>query len=117
VQNFLYKRALFGLDVYKKREIREMHPKERSKIARIHRRTQRELNSFKQQLVIQKSNVLLSVFHKSPLAQKILQESDTIPDLDNKFSFGDLGIKKEHVVERLHQAGILPSNFYEINAR
>lgn len=115
VQNFIYKRALFGLSVYNKTEIREMHNKKRSKINRLHQRTQKELNIWKQLLIINYSNKFLEMFPNSPLAQQLIKDSSTDPLLNNNFTFGDLGIKKEHVIERLLKVGILPPNFHEIN--
>lgn len=115
VQNFLYKRALFGLGIYTKQEIRQMHTKKKGKIRRIHLRTQRELNLWKQSLIIESTNQFLELFPNSPLAQEIIKDSTTDPLLSNNFTFRDLGIKKEHVVEKLLEAGILPNNFYDIN--
>jgi hypothetical protein len=115
VQNFIYKRALFGLSVYNKTEISKMHFNKKSKINRIHQRTQKELNIWKQLLIIKSSNKFLELFPNSPIAQEIIKDSKTDPLLSNNFTFGDLGIKKEHVVERLYEVGVLPRNFYEIN--
>ena len=116
VQNFLYKQALFGLGIYNKRELANMPKKEKSKISRLRERTQGELNILKQKLIIEKTNVLLELFPNSPLAQKILNDDYVDAGLENKFSFRDLGIKKEHVVSRLCKARILPENFHQINA-
>jgi len=115
VQNFLYKRALFGLSIYNKDEINEMHRKKKSKIRSIHLRTQKELTLWKQSIIIKTSNEFLKLFPNSPIAQEMIKDSSIDPLLSNNFTFQDLGIKKEHVVERLLDIGILPSNFYEIN--
>ena len=117
VQNFLYKQALFGLSIYNKRELAEMPPKEKGKISKLRERTQGELNILKQKLIIERSNALLELFPNSPLAQTILTDDYVDPELENKFSFRDLGIKKEEVISRLCKARILPENFHQINAR
>ena len=43
-QNFLYKRALFGLKMYKPEEIKAMHWQKRKRIKKVQRRTQDILN-------------------------------------------------------------------------
>ena len=94
-----------------------MPAKEKSKITKLRERTQGELNTLKQKLIIERSNALLELFPNSPLAQTILNDDYVDPELENKFSFRDLGIKKEDVIFRLCKARILPENFHQINAR
>jgi len=117
VQNFLYKRALFGLGIYNKQELKELTPKEKSKVISLHNRTRKELNKLKQQLVIKQSNYFFSLFPNSALAKDILDNPFIDPKLGNKFSFSDFGIKKEHVIDLLIEVNVLPKNFHQINAR
>ena len=114
VQNFLYKRAIFGLSIFGKEEIKEMHPNKRHRIIKVHKRAQRELNLWKQNIVIQNTNRWLKLFPNSPLAQDIINTTTTDPTVKNKLSFDDLGITKDEVVDKLLKAGILPNNFYEL---
>lgn len=117
VQNFLYKRALYGLNIYTDKELQEMPRNIKNKIIKVYKRANKEITLLKQSLIIERSNALLSLFPNSPLAQDILNDDFVDPNLTNKFKFSDLGIRKEDVIEHLHSAGVLPENFYEINAR
>jgi len=53
-QNFLYKRALFGLSVYSKEEIDAMHYAKKKRIAGVHLRAQKVLNICKKENIIEK---------------------------------------------------------------
>ena len=50
-QNLLYKRAMFGLNIYSKEEIQQMHWQKRKRIKKVQIRAQKELNLWKQELV------------------------------------------------------------------
>jgi hypothetical protein len=115
VQNFLYKRALYGLNLYNKREIRELKPYEKHQIQKVTNRTNKLLNVWKQKLIIKRSNELFELFPNSPLAQDLIKNKRVDPKLRNKFTFGDLSMRKEDVIDKLLEAGILPKNFYNIN--
>ena len=115
VQNFLYKRAMFGLSIFEQEEIKTMHPEKRHRIIKVHKRTQRELNIWKQKIVKKNTDQFLKLFPNSPLAQDLLIESTIDTKFKNKLSFKELGIDKEQIVDKLHKAGILPTNFYELN--
>jgi hypothetical protein len=117
VQTFLYKRALKGLDAYNKKELRELDPVEKHKVIRLYSRTQKELNMWKHKLTIEASNELLELFPNSPLANAIIKDDYLDVQTENSFSFRDLGIKREDIIAQLHKVGILPNNFYEINAK
>lgn len=114
VQNFLYKQALFGLMIYKPDEVKELTPKERYKIISLQHKAVREMNVLKQEKIIKSTNNILALFTKSSLAKQIINDTHVDPKLFDNFSFNDLDIKKDQVVNRLHKAKILPDNFYEI---
>jgi hypothetical protein len=115
VQNFLYKRALFGLSVFDKEDIALMHKDKQKRILKVHKRAQRELTVWKQELINKLSNDLFELFPNSLLAQELIKRPATDPTFKNTFSFKDLGIKKDQVVDKLYKSGILPNNFYELN--
>ena len=117
VQSFLYKRALKGLDVYNKKELKELDPNEKHKVIKLYSRTQKELNMWKHKLTIEATNDLLELFPNSSLAKAIIKDDYLDVKTENAFSFRDLGIKREDIIAQLHKTGILPDNFYEINAR
>lgn len=115
VQNFLYKRAMFGLSIFKQQEIKEMHPEKRYRIIKAHKRTKKELNVCKQYIIKNITDEVLKLFPNSPLAQELINGSTIDPTFKPEFSFKELGIEKDAVVDRLHKVGILPNNFYDLN--
>ena len=114
-QNFLYKRAMFGLKMYSKEEVRKMSSKKRKRIIMFHKRTQKELNLWKQEIIIKTTNTLFSLFKKESLAGE-MTECYSKPDKTfvSRTSFKDLGIEKEDIVNRLLDKRLLPQNFREL---
>jgi len=117
VQSFLYKRALKGLEVYTKKEIREMNKEEKHKIIKMYSRTQKELTLWKHKLTIAASDEILALLPNSMLARALVNYDCLDITTDNSFSFRDLGIKKTDIIQKLHEVGILPANFYDINKK
>jgi ribosomal protein L9 len=116
-QNFLYRRALFGLKVYKPEEIKTMFKDKKERIEKVHKRAQNELNLWKQTLTNNMFNALFAkYFSKSPMGKELLTTygSITDPKYINKINFKDLGVKKKDVVNKLIELGVLPKNFYEL---
>lgn len=119
-QNFLYKRALFGLKMYTQEEIKAMHTQKRKRIMKVHRRAQHELNLYKQEKFITITNKILGMFNgkSSSLAQELI---DNFSEPDPKFkcnrelSFKDLGIEKKQIISMLIKKGVLPPNFEKLN--
>lgn len=113
-QNFLYKRAMFGLKMYTPEEIKSMHWQKRMRIEKVHQRTQEKLNLWKQKVLIAFSNKIFRMFKHSPFALAITD----IAEVDNEFfckvSFKDLGISKEDIITNMISEGILPHNFRSI---
>lgn len=113
-QTFLYKRALFGLSVYSPEEITEMHWNKRNRIEKVHARTQRELNLWKQTVMIEKVNRIFSIFTNSKTVNELMTFTEPDPNFTCTLSFKELGITKDQVVQRLLDVGILPYNFREL---
>ncbi len=114
-QNELYCRALVGLSAYPKEELVTMHPKKKSRIQRIHRRAQKELNRFKQQrtrelLEKQIGDIIPNLREDSLLAQ-LLSTEVTSNKHRNKLPLKDLDIKKSDIIKLWVENKILPSNF------
>ena len=116
-QNLLYKKALFGLNMYSQKELKVLHWKERGKIKRINRKAQRSINLFKQEKMNKMCDVIYKgVFPNSALAKEVfsLEKSTTNPNIINTLDLKFLGINKEDVIKRFIREGILPKNFYEL---
>ena len=116
-QNFLYKRALFGLSVYQKEELDKMHWDKKRRIEKVHERAQKVLNLWKQEMTNQWLGTILStVFHHSSFVKELNEKfgSETDEQYISKVDFKSLGISKQQVVEKLIQEKILPANFYQL---
>jgi hypothetical protein len=111
-QNFLYKRAMFGMKMYTPEEIKTMHPQKRERVAKVHKRAQHELNVWKQEKVIAFTNKIMSVFTRSSIAKDMVNlYSKPDPTFVSKMSFKDLGVSKEDVITHLLKKKILPNDF------
>ena len=116
-QNFLYKRALNGVGVYDKKEIDEMSNEKLKRINKIHRKTQVILNLWKQEMLISKSNKMITLLFgdvKYGLLKEIKDNKAIDKDFICTLSFKDLGITKSDVINRLIVEKILPKNFHEL---
>ena len=113
-QNFLYNRALFGLSVYSQDELKEMRWDKRRRIVKVHKRAQQVLNLWKQELVNEKISVFFeTLFPKSRMLDDII-EPFTDPGFTNTMSFKDLRIRREDIMVKLIENGILPQDFYNL---
>lgn len=116
-QNFLYKRALFGLSVYSDKELSIMHWDKKSRIQKVHTRTQTVLNLWKQEL---SSNFINDLFSKLFWNSKFVSEmieiypKDQDPFFKCKLDFKSLGVDKKHIINKLIEERILPHNFYQL---
>jgi hypothetical protein len=111
-QNFLYKRALFGLKMYNQEELNNMHPEKKERINKVHTRAQYVLNLWKQEKIIESTNKILSLFKKTSLAGVIIDlYSKPDPKFTSKINFKDLGISKEMIINKLLEEKILPKEF------
>ena len=111
-QDFLYKRAMFGLKVYSEEELAIMHWQKRQRIQKVHKRTQIEINAFKQSRFIKLTNQIFSLFTHSSMANELVElYSEPEPEVLCKMTFKELDITKEHIVDHLLEKGLLPFNF------
>jgi len=115
-QNFLYRRALYGLKIYEPEEINQMHWQKRKRITKVHKRTQMLLNKIKQTKLINTTNSIFSIFHKSVLAKEIIDNNSTTdPEFVCTIPFKDINITKNDIIEELIKNGLLPYNFRKIS--
>jgi hypothetical protein len=119
-QNFLYKRALFGLAVYTQEELVKMHTDKKKRIEKVHIRAQSILNVWKQELCNQWSVKLLEkLFWHSKLIKEINEKfgDELDPSYISKVDFKSLGVQKLDIVNKLIQEKILPNDFYKLTER
>lgn len=115
VQNFLYKRAMIGLSIYNQQEIKEMHWEKRKRIRKVHKRAQRILNTWKQEVMIQATNLFfMNLFPNNNITKELVEGSEPDPAFKNTLDFKDLGITKDMIVEKLVGEGVLPPDFHSL---
>lgn len=116
-QNFLYKRALFGLAVYQQDELEKMHWDKKRRIQKVHERAQSVLNLWKQQISTNMVGGLLSsMFHHSSFIKELNEKfaSEQDEQYISMIDFKSLGVSKQHIVSKLIDEKILPKNFYQL---
>jgi hypothetical protein len=114
-QNYLYKRALYGLDALTEKELATMCSKKKQRIINVYKRAQITLNKFKQQVTIQYSNAIFNTFFpNSPITQFLLTDTETDEKFKNTLTFKDLGIEKQDIIAIFIAEGILPKNFLDL---
>ena len=112
-QNELYKRACYGLKVFTKEELAEMHWSKKNRISKVNLRAQKEINLLKQERCIKISNDLFqSLFENSSITHELIKYfSEPSPKVFNNMNLKDLNISKDDVIDRLCTKGVLPNNF------
>jgi len=119
-QNFLYKRALFGMSVYSEEERAKMHTDKIKRISKVHERSQFILNIWKQQLTHDyTADILSRLFHHSTFVKDYNEKfaGVTDPDYISTMEFKDLGIAKDEIVHKLIEERILPFNFFQLTGK
>ena len=114
-QNYLYKRALYGLEALEQKELATMCSKKKQRIINVYKRAQVVLNKFKQELSIQYTNLLFkTLFPNSPITDALLANTETDEKFKNTLTFKDLGIEKKDIISIFISKGILPKNFLSL---
>ena len=116
-QNYLYKRALYGLNSLTEKELTTICSKKKQRIINVYKRAQIVLNTFKQKATINYTNFLFkTLFPNSPITQFLLSETETDDKFKNTLTFKDLNISKEQIISIFMSEGILPKNFLSLEA-
>lgn len=114
-QNKLYKDALHGLSNYSLSQLKVMSDVEKSKIARLHSRTNRILNTWKQTILnAEVDDFLQFLFPKSTFITALVEKTKNYTDANLKvpITLTELGINKKQIIGRLIQEKVLPLSFY-----
>ena len=108
-QEFLFNKALKGLNAYDLKEVKKMRPDQVQRIRKVNAKALSEINILKQERLIKITNSIFALFHNSPFAKGIVEE---FSEPHNRFrcetSWKELGITKSMVIERLVDKKILP---------
>ena len=114
-QNYLYKRALYGLSALTQDELSTMCSKKKQRVLNVYKKAQVVINKLKQQATISYTNFIFeTLFPKSPITQALLAETETDDTLINKLNFKDLGIEKSQIITIFIAEGVLPKNFLSL---
>jgi hypothetical protein len=114
-QNFLYKRALYGLSSLPVEEVEKMSKQKKIRISKVNRRAQRVLNEAKQRKVITLTNKLFAKwFPDTNFTKFMLGNIETDEKVRNTLNFKDLNIDKHEIVRIFIEEGILSSNFLSL---
>jgi len=114
-QNYLYKRALYGLDSLSTEELNSMCSKKRSRILNVYNRAQIVVNNYKHKVTKQLTDKLLSsLFPNSSLISEITRYDEIDSNYKNTLTFKDLSIHKDQLVDQFIMEGILPKNFLSL---
>lgn len=115
-QNYLYKRALYGLNSLSQQELATMCSKKKKRIERVYLKGQQVINLHKQKLTNQITNLLFQkLFPESPIAQFFISNTETDEKFKNTLNFKDLNITKDDIIRIFIEEGVLPKNFMEIS--
>ena len=114
-QNYLYKRALYGLSAMTEDELSTMCSKKKQRIVNVYKRAQDVLNVAKQKATIYYTNLLFKTFFpESPMTQAILNCNETDVKFKNSLTFKDLNLSKTQIISIFIAEGILPKNFLSL---
>ena len=114
-QNYLYKRALYGLNSLTEQEIVTMCSKKKQRIVNVYKRAQLVLNKLKQDITISYSNFIFkTLFPNSPITEYLLSDIETDSAFKNILTFKDLDINKDKIITIFMSEGILPKNFLSL---
>lgn len=115
-QYFLFRRALYGLEVYSQEELRYISSQKKKRIKTVHKHVQLTLNLFKQRMLIEQTNSLLSRLF--PNSKDITVFVATYMEPDPEFictvPLDKFGITKMDIAKELVDKKCLPYNFFDL---
>ena len=114
-QNYLYKRALYGLNALSEQELATMCSKKKQRIVNVYKRAQVVINKLKQEFTIRYTNFIFkTLFPNSPLTDSLLACTEFDEKFKNTLTFKDLNISKDDIIRIFIAEGVLPKNFLSL---
>ena len=94
-QHFLFKRVLHGLNVYTKEEVKKLHWDKKRRISKVWKRSQREINAWKQTITNKRVNGFFAKTFRGPAMEFIISVpcDEILEDYHNKLTFKELDIE------------------------
>lgn len=119
LQNKMYRRLIFGLESLNKAELKVISKADLRKLQQDHIRTQKVLNQWKNQIVSSYLDKMFTeIFWNSSIAKEMVEFSKDPESIheENNMSFKELGISKKQIAGKLIEHGLLPVNFFHLQA-
>jgi hypothetical protein len=114
-QNYLYKRALYGLNALTEQEVVTMCSKKKQRISKVYLKGQAVINVYKQKITNAYSNLVFkTLFPDSPITDFLLNNPETDTNFKNTLTFKDLNISKDQIISIFIAEGVLPKNFMSL---
>ena len=114
-QNYLYKRALYGLNALNEKELIMICSKKKQRILNVYKKAQTILNVLKQKISINYTNSLfLNLFPNSNLTTSLIEHTEIDEKFKNCLTFKDLNINKTDIITIFIKEGVLPKNFLSL---
>ena len=114
-QNYLYKRALYGLNALNEKELITICSKKKQRILNVYKKAQTILNVLKQKISINYTNSLfLNLFPNSNLTTSLIENTEIDEKFKNCLTFKDLNINKPDIITIFIAEGVLPKNFLSL---
>lgn len=114
-QQKLYAEMVYGLGHYSAEDLKEMSPSKKFKILARYAKAQRVLNRWKQEIVHETvDSFLISLFPNSPITKALVQTKGYDRELRETHSFKELGMDQQRIAGKLIEAGLLPTNFFQL---
>jgi len=111
----MFNKAMKGLAFYSKQDLSNMSNVKKDYIAKSHRKTQKVLNLWRQEICTCRCNSLfLEWFPKSPFTKELMSIPPTDHSYFNTLKFDELGITKVEVAYKLIERRLLPKNFFSL---
>lgn len=112
-QNYLFKRALYGLRGVPNHIIINMTPEEKQIVYNQYKKTRELLNQWKKDIYNNTSHRLFGNLIQNSKFAKDLLTTDNYEEVE-ELSLTDFGISKTQLIQKLVDNEILPKNFYYI---
>jgi hypothetical protein len=114
-QNYLYKRALYGLESLSEKELATICSKKKQRINNVYKRAQTVLNIVKQKLTIKYSNnIFQRLFPNAEITKAMLEYKEVDSKYKNTLTFKDLKMSKDDIIRIFIAEGVLPKNFLSL---
>ena len=117
-QYFLFRRAIYGLEVYSQEELRYISSQKKKRIMHVHQHALDVINLFKQRVLSEKANRILGkVLYSSRDIKVFISINETDPEFQCELKLESLGIQRMDIARELVEKKCLPYNFWDLTTK